>query len=92
MKIRFQRTGGFANIPVRVELDGDKMPPAALEKLQQLLAPLLPFVQPNVKTTPDVHTYEISVETNDQEHVLTTNDLHITDELQNLFDFLLEQG
>ena len=37
MLIKYQRTGGIANIPFRVEVDSAKLPPAKATELEQLV-------------------------------------------------------
>jgi hypothetical protein len=46
MRIRFERTGGIANIPLRAEFDSAEMPAERSETLKGLVERVRPFDQP----------------------------------------------
>lgn len=91
MKIKFRRSGGFANIPVEVEIDTENMEQTLSGQLQSLVEKVLPLHQEQVDPMPDMHSYELTLDIEGQEQSLNTNDAHLTDDLANLFDFLLQQ-
>lgn len=87
MHLTFKRTGGFANIPVTAELDTEKMSVENANKLIDLLNKAKPFDAAKVgENMPDAQNYELQVD----DQVFRTNDAHLTDALQELFDFILE--
>lgn len=88
MKIKFQRTGGFANIPVNLNVDVDNVAANVGTELKDLLAKVN-FAQEKAPPAADVCNYELTVENGDQQQVLVTNDMNLTEEASNLFEFLM---
>lgn len=88
MKVKFKRTGGFANIPVNVEVDVNNAAVNVANELKELVGKVT-FVQEGAAPGADVCSYELHVQDGDQEKVLTTNDMTVTDEASNLFEFLM---
>ena len=46
MRIRFERSGGFANISLKAEIDSAELPPERAKELSRLVAKARPFDQP----------------------------------------------
>src|SRR5947199_135631 len=96
MRIRFERTGGFANVPLRAELDSTQMPPDRAHELAGLVEKALPFDQPvkpdNAAPTPDDLHYNITIEDADRTHTFNISDSAAPDNLKLLFDFLGEEA
>jgi hypothetical protein len=90
MKIKFQRTGGFANIPVNVELDTATLAADAGNRLTELVAQVFPFNPVAAEPMPDACNYDLTVEQDGAVQELHVNDTQLTDSLQDLFDLLLE--
>jgi len=96
MRIRFERTGGFANIPLRAELDSTEMPPDRAQELERLVARAGPFDQPAqpsaAEPTPDDLQYEMTIKAAGHTHTIRTGDSAASDDLKLLFDFLAEEA
>jgi hypothetical protein len=88
MKIKFQRTGGFANIPVNIEVDTQAVTGAVAEELTTLLGKVT-FNKEKLAAVPDVCNYELHVESDGQEQLLTTNDMEMSEEASSLFECLM---
>ncbi len=94
MRIRFERTGGFANIPLRAELDSAQMPPERTQELEKLVERARPFDQPTSpsREMPDDLQYDITIEDDKGTHSLRISDSSAPDDLKLLFDFLGEEA
>jgi hypothetical protein len=96
MRINFERTGGFANVPLRAEIDSAEMEPKRAEELRRLVERALPFDQSKQSQAPstmsDHFQYEISIEDGGQTHELRTGEEAASDDLKQLFDFLSEEA
>ena len=95
MRIRFERTGGFANVPLRAELDSTQMPPDRARELAGLVEKALPFdqpAQPNASPMPDDLHYNITIEDGGRTHTFNISDSAAPDNLKLLFDFLGEEA
>ncbi|SRR6266704_69567 len=96
MRIRFERTGGFANVPLKAELDAAEMPPDRAQELEKLVEEARPFDQPlqptSAPTTPDDLQYKMTIEHAGRTHTIRTGDAAAPDELKLLFDFLGEEA
>jgi len=92
MRIRFERSGGFANIPLRAQLDSAEMPAERAEKLKGLVERVRPFDQPaeahGPVAMPDQFHYEVTIEDAAGKHSIRTRDDAASDDLKLLFDFL----
>jgi emfourin len=95
MRIRFERTGGYANVPLRAELDSGEMSPARAQELERLVEKARPFDQPPQAASkiPDDLHYEITIE-NDAgaSRTLHIGDAAAPDELKLLLDFLGDEA
>lgn len=91
MNIKFQRTGGFAGLATNVELDSANLAEEQSTMLQELLAKVLPFQQPD-KGNPgaDFYTYKLTITDGDQEQSIEVDDGNVSDEMYALFDFLMQ--
>jgi hypothetical protein len=96
MRIRFERSGGIANIPLRAELDSDQMPRDRAQELERLVERARPFdqsAQPSAaEPTPDDLQYEMTIEDAGRTHTIRTGDTAATDDFKLLFDFLGEEA
>jgi hypothetical protein len=95
MRISFERTGGFANIPLRAEIDTAQMPSARAQELARLVEAAQPFDQPAQLQGPshpdDLH-YSITIEDGERSHTFSISDSAASDNLKSLFDFLGEEA
>lgn len=91
MKLTYNRTGGFANIPLSVSLDTAKLSPEQNTDLQTLLEKSfkLPLAPPSAELR-DGHHYSLTVEDGDQSRSLETNDQELPDELDELFALIFK--
>lgn len=96
MLIRFERTGGFANIPLRGEFDSMQMPPDRAQELKRLVAGARPFDQPapphEPLAIPDQFLYEMTIEDAGRTQSISISDAAAPDDLKLLFDFLSEEA
>jgi len=96
MRISFERTGGFANVPLKAELDAAEMPPDRVKELERLVEKARPFDQPSQsapsENLPDDLHYEMTIEHGGQTHTIRTSDAAAHDDLKSLFDFLGEEA
>jgi hypothetical protein len=96
VRISFERNGGFANIPLRSEIDSAEMAPERVAKLKRLVERARPFdqsAQPHDSVAiPDDFHYEITIEDAGQTHTVRISDAAATDDLKLLFDFLGEEA
>ena len=95
MRIRFERTGGFANIPLRAEIDTANMPPERAQQLERLIENARPFDQPSQSSAavvPDDLQYQVTFEDAERSQTINTSDSAAPDDLKLLFDFLGEEA
>jgi hypothetical protein len=96
MRITFERTGGFGNIPLRAEIDTSQMPPERARELEKLVEKARPFDQPAqslpLAPTPDDYQYEVTLRDGERAHAISTTDSAASDELKLLFDYLGEEA
>lgn len=92
MQVKFKRTGGFANIGVDVSLDTNNLDEGAASQLQNLVKKVLPFNNAQGNPGADMHSYDLEVEDGGEVHKLQCTDADLTDDLQNLFDFVLDNS
>ena len=95
MRISFERTGGFANVPLRAEIDTTQMPANRAQELERLVEKARPFdqpAQPQSMPVPDDLHYELKVEDGSRSHSFRTSDSAASDDLKMLFDFLGEEA
>ena len=95
MRIRFERSGGFANISLKAEIDSAELPPERAKELSRLVAKARPFDQPAQPATtsmPDQFQYEMTIEDAGHSQTIKISDDGASDELKLLFDFLSEEA
>ena len=92
MKITFRKSGGFGNLVVNVAMDSAKLVQEKASTLQQMVTKLIPFKQEKLEAAPDVCHYDLQVEDDGKKYELEANDLTVTDDMQTLFDFLMDEG
>lgn len=92
MKIKFDRTGGFANIPVSISMDTANLEQEKAEELVKLVSNVLAS-KPNAKEEqmPDSMQYHLEVlNSNDTKEIVVMNDGNLTDSMNDLMDFLFD--
>ena len=94
MRIKFERSGGFANIPLSAELDSAEMEPDRAAELKRLVEQARPFDQPASSTTqvPDDLHYKVTIEHGGESKTIKVSDTAAPDKLKSLFDFLGEEA
>jgi hypothetical protein len=94
MQIKFERSGGFANVPLSAELDSAEMEPDRAAELKRLVDEARPFDQPSSSKSnvPDDLHYELTIEHGGQTKTINVSDTAAPDELKSLFDFLGEEA
>jgi hypothetical protein len=92
MLISFRRTGGFANLVVNVQMNSANMAQDKVTELEKLVGKALPFTQGKVEPAADVCHYSLSIENGDTKTTVEANDLTVTDNMQTLFEFIMDEG
>lgn len=94
MRVKFERSGGFANVPLRADLDSAEMEPDRAEELKRLVEQARPFDQPSTpkSNVPDDLHYEVTIEHGGQSKTINVSDTAAPDKLKSLLDFLGEEA
>jgi len=94
MRVKFERSGGFANIPLSAELDSAEMEPDRADELKRLVDEALPFDQPSTSKSnlPDDLHYQLTIEHGGQSKTIKVSDNAAPDKLKSLLDFLGEEA
>ena len=95
MHIRFARSGGFANMSLKTEIDSAELPPERATELSRLVEKTRPFDQPAQgpsTSMPDQFQYEMTIEDGGRSRTIRTSDDAAPDDLKLLFDFLSEEA
>ena len=96
MRIGFERTGGFANIPLRAEIDSAQLPPDRMQELEKLIERARPFDQQsqpqNSAPVSDDFQYDVIIEDAGRTNTIHISDSAASDDLKLLFDFLGEEA
>jgi hypothetical protein len=91
-RIKFERTGGFAGIRLAADFKLDDLPSGQAHTLADLLDNMafneLPESFGNKNTVPDGFTYEITVETKQWTHTVTTGEVSSPENLETLLTLL----
>ena len=94
MRIRFERTGGFAGIPMRVTIDSATLPPEEVQKLADLVDAAhffqLPPVVPASTRGADRFHYKLTVETEDRQHTIELGEAGATAAMEPLLEWLMD--
>ena len=92
MRIRYERSGGLANVPLEFELDSKQVSGNKARDLKQLIEKARVFDQPAkppvARSVPDQHQYELTVEEGGRTHTIRTSDIAASPELLDLLDWL----
>jgi hypothetical protein len=93
MRIVCERSGGFAGLITRAEVDSDALPAAQKRELQTLIeqSQLLDQLgkKRKAKAVADGFQYDLTVTTEDAEHTLTLNDGAVSEDMLALLDWLM---
>jgi hypothetical protein len=94
MRVKFERSGGFANIPLTADLDSAEMEPDRAAELKRLVEEARPFDQPPTPSpsVPDDLHYQVTIEHGGQSKTIKTSDTAAPDQLKSLLDFLGEEA
>jgi hypothetical protein len=95
MRINFERSGGFANISLKAEIDPAELPPERAKELKRLVEKAHFFDQPASSappSMPDQFQYEVTIEDDGRSHTISTSDDAASDDLKLLFDFLGQEA
>ncbi len=92
MIIRFERTGGFTAMPLRLEIDTDVLEPTELQNLRGLVEHSGFFNLPVRLAAPnsgaDRFHYKVTVEEIDRSHTVESGDAGLPEDLQPLIQHL----
>ena len=92
MRIRFERKGGFAGIPLVSTIDLEELPTPEGEALRGLIDGAdffsLPAEIRALKPVPDTFQYKITVETPDQQRVISVDETAASPPLRALLQAL----
>lgn len=91
MIVRHERSGGFAGITVKADVDSETLSAKQANELKGLVEKAFPSDQPLKKkaTMPDQFNYEFIVEDEGKSKTYQVNDQTITDELRALSKWLI---
>ncbi len=94
MRIVCERSGGFAGLTTRTEVDTDALPAAQRRELQTLIEQSQLLDQPvakkrKAKAVADGFQYDLTVTTEDAERVLTLDDGSVSEDMLALLDWLV---
>jgi hypothetical protein len=94
MRVKFERSGGFANVPLSADLDSAEMAPARAEELKRLVEEARPFDQPSTSkaNVPDDLHYQVTIEHAGEAKTINVSDTAASDKLKSLLDFLGEEA
>lgn len=91
-RIKFERTGGFANMRLAADLNVNDLPDEQLQTLSELLDdldfPELPAKLIGDNSMPDQFTYTITVEAEKWQHTVITGDAPEDEKMQELLELL----
>lgn len=92
MRIVCQRTGGFAGLTLRAEVDSSQLTPAESRKLAKLVEEARLFDQPApaAGAMPDQYQYDVTVEDGGRRHSIQTNDAAASAEVRRLIDWVIK--
>lgn len=91
MRIRIERTGGFAGIPISNEIDANDLPSGLLQTARKILqdkkTPSLSS-KSSPKGSADHYTYKISMQDGTNRSVIECNQYNIEDDLKSLVKYI----
>jgi len=96
MKLRYTRSGGFANITTRVEVDPAKLPKKKAERIAKLLKEAKKSIQPvepsKKSPLPDEQQHVLEIEEGDRVQRISKCDSECSPQLLQLFDELQKEA
>jgi hypothetical protein len=91
MRIRVERSGGLAGIPVSNEMDAKDLPSAQLHTAKKIIENKKE-VSLSIKSSPrgaaDHYTYKISIQDGMKQRVIECNQYNIEDDLKSLVKYI----
>lgn len=95
MRIRFERTGGFAGLRLSGEVDSEKLSAAQAKEFKRLVEGARLFDQPHTPSptqqqVPDQFQYDLTIEDGSRTHTIQTTDVGASDELRALIDWMAD--
>lgn len=88
MRIHFERSGGFAGMQVRAQVDADSLPPDDAKQLQAMVEAAEFFDLPAKIASPasggDQFQYRLTVESEGRQHTVEVGDASAPESLQPL--------
>jgi hypothetical protein len=91
VKIKVERSGGFAGIPSSIEMDSDKLPSSIIGKVRELLdnRKLPSLKNPGRhKSAADYLNYKITIQNGKKNHVIECSELEMDDNVKSLVNYL----
>jgi hypothetical protein len=92
VRIRYERSGGFANISSTTELDISDLPVNKARQLKKLVEKARLFDQPTKALRSlharDEYQYELTIEDGDRTHTVETSDTALSADLAELIEWL----
>lgn len=94
MIVRHERSGGFAGISVKAEIDSETLSEKEANELKKLIGSAFPSGQSFAKaaTMPDQFNYSFAIEDGKKTKSFAVNDENITDEIRALSKWLIAKA
>lgn len=93
MKIKLERSGGFAAITTTYSVDDKSVTPAEGRQLEELLEKTrffdMPSKSPSTRRGADYYTYRITVEKERGKHTVTATDITMPEGLRHIIEFIM---
>lgn len=92
MRIVCERSGGFAGLTTRAEVDTAHLSPADARKLKQMVEESRLLEQPAraADLMPDQYQYDLTIEDGGRTHTVQTNDAAASEETMKLVDWVMQ--
>jgi hypothetical protein len=95
MRVKFERTGGFAGIRLTTTADTENLSSDDAARLRQLVAGASFFELPETiapqKAQPDRFQYRVTIEDDSRVHTVTVSETALPQSMRPLTDFLARQ-
>lgn len=91
MKIKIERSGGFAGIPSSNEIDSDKLPSSLEGTVRELLNPTKFPITKDLKrhrSAADYFNYKIIIKNRNKEHVIDCSELDMDPNIKSLISYV----
>ena len=96
MYVKFERTGGFAGLPLRATIESSSLQADQLDSLHRLLEETQFFELPEQMDAPCVGTdrfcYRVFVEDGERQHTIQASEEAVPDQLWPLLKWLTQQA